>query len=346
MCLTIDTIVVLQDSFHTRSFEVTMAELADLQAQWTKIYSKTLPSLARTHDPSQPKWPVTLDHCFARVILDNTVGEGQEQWDKRLKKPAVRNMSESQLKAAIELGEKIKNGSVDLVALDMQSLEARGKGENKYKQSTTNQSSVGQKRKGPTEADATIPKATSMKRQKSKKRQSTLPFSSPSQLPSPLAPETAKPSPDFKDTLHKISAHSTLTPYRKRLYSTLMSVPRGHYTTYAAMSAFLDSSARAVGSGMRNNPFAPEVPCHRVLAADGSIGGFGGSWGKDGEHASKKVNLLRDEGVRFDSKGKVVGMPFIEFVDLSGGDGWKDSNAKPLVNDPTNGKGIPHEVTG
>jgi len=155
------------------------------------------------------------------------------------------------------------------------------------------------------------------KRPKSEKRQSTIGFYSSSQLPSPPASEiTAAIPADQKATLHRISVHPTLTSYRKRLYSTLLSVPRGHYTTYAAMSSFLNSSARAVGSGMRNNPFAPEVPCHRVLAADGSIGGFGGSWGKDGQHASKKVKLLSDEGVKFDSRGKVLGMPWTDFVDL------------------------------
>ena len=308
-----------------------MASLPELQTRWTELYSKTLPSLARARDPAQPKWPVTLDHCFARIILDNTVGEGREQWDKRLKRPAVRTMSAEQLDAAIELAEKIGRGDVDLVALDMQSLEARGKGETKYKrlpltgeaekkQSKIAGDTAGQKRKRTHDDDHIAESSTTIKQQKSKKNQSTLPFASTSpssHLPSPPVSEAATNSADLKPVLSKISTHPTLTPYRKRLYSTLCSVPRGRYTTYAAMSSFLASSARAVGSGMRNNPFAPEVPCHRVLAADGSIGGFCGSWGKDGEHASEKIKLLRDEGVRFDGRGKVVGEPFRRFVDLS-----------------------------
>lgn len=76
------------------------------------------------------------------------------------------------------------------------------------------------------------------------------------------------------------------------------------------MSDYLHSSARAVGNGRRNNPFAPEAPCHRVLAANGSIGGFNGEWGKDGKYANKKIELLRDEGVRFHVSGKVIGEPF------------------------------------
>lgn len=79
------------------------------------------------------------------------------------------------------------------------------------------------------------------------------------------------------------------------------------------MSDYLNSSARAVGNGMRNNPFAPDVPCHRVLAASGEIGGFNGDWGKEGKYANKKIELLRNEGVMFDPRGRVVGEPFRKF---------------------------------
>lgn len=309
-----------------------MASLATLQARWTELSMNTLPSLARARDPAQPKWPVTLDHCFARIILDNTVGEGQEQWDKRLNKPAVKNMSDEQLLAAIELAEKIVTGDVDLVALDMQSLEARGKGGRKYEkplvpnssekgQSKIAGASAGQKRKKwDYDDDGASMSSTITTQQKFQKYQSTLPFATVPRAPHLLSPPVSNAATlalDLKQILHRISTHPTLTPYRKRLYSTLCSVPRGRYTTYAAMSSFLNSSARAVGNGMRNNPLAPQVPCHRVLAADGSIGGFCGSWGKDGEHASKKIKLLRDEGVRFDVKGKVIGEPFRGFIDLS-----------------------------
>jgi len=122
---------------------------------------------------------------------------------------------------------------------------------------------------------------------------------------------------DLSKVLNRIHSHPSLTPYRKRLYSTLLSVPRGRYTTYATMSDFLDSSARAVGNGMRNNPFAPDVPCHRVLAANGTVGGFKGDWGKDGKFAKEKIQLLRSEGVRFDSSGKAIGEPFRKLQNFS-----------------------------
>jgi len=64
---------------------------------------------------------------------------------------------------------------------------------------------------------------------------------------------------------------------------------------------------------MRNNPFAPLAPCHRVLAADRKIGGFGGDWGEEGRFANEKIKLLSAEGVRFDGLGKVIGEPFEDF---------------------------------
>ncbi|KAJ6146201.1 hypothetical protein N7497_008183 [Penicillium chrysogenum] len=88
--------------------------------------------------------------------------------------------------------------------------------------------------------------------------------------------QPAQPTAQTKKYLHRISLHPTLTPYRRRVYRTLLSVPPGRWTTYSAMATYLGSSARAVGNAMRTNPFAPGVPCHRVLAADGSLGGYKG----------------------------------------------------------------------
>jgi O-6-methylguanine DNA methyltransferase len=312
-----------------------MADMKSLQETWTELYSKTLPSLARVRDVVQPAWPVSLDHCFARIILDNTVGEGQEQWDKRLERPAVRNMSHEQLLKAINLAERIRDGKEDLVALDLQSLEVRGKSSRKYKGGSAqpnagipDQSQLPHSEELVTKRSITKRKPAEQDNQNSafhpsKKsklvcKQSTLSFASTKQQTTGLdsLPATDDDKMDLMETLGKIRCHPGLTPYRRRLYAALLCVPRGRYTTYAALSDYLGSSARAVGNGMRNNPFAPEVPCHRVLASDGSIGGFGGSWGIDGKNADKKVELLRKEGVRFDSLGKVRGPQFKSFDSL------------------------------
>ncbi|KPV76180.1 uncharacterized protein RHOBADRAFT_34801, partial [Rhodotorula graminis WP1] len=110
-----------------------------------------------------------------------------------------------------------------------------------------------------------------------------------------------------------------------QLYDLLLTVPPGSVTTYAQLATLLDSSARAVGSALRNNPFAPFVPCHRVIASTLYIGGFGGEWikpgpgargraaakangdgggdGDEGRRTGEKRELLRREGVEFDAKG-------------------------------------------
>lgn len=329
-----------------------------LRATWKKLYASTLPSLARTKDSAQRKWPVTLDHCFARIILDNTIGKGagkngeDVQWDKVLSKPAVKNMNAVQLRRAIELGERIWSGEVDLVELDRASLDCRGKREGKYKDEDKSSEKENledsEKERKRTRKDE-IESPTKRRKSDDGKKQSTLAFALSSgkeeeQLPSPATSESnnenkgktaiknsrSKLEQDLNTTsqlsrdqvittLKRIQTHSGLTPFRQRLYISLLSVPRGKYTTYAAMAKHLDSVARAVGNGMRHNPFAPEVPCHRVLASDGTIGGFCGDWGRDGKNTAlqnKKIAMLGEEGVKFDSAGKVKGPVWREFWDL------------------------------
>lgn len=107
-------------------------------------------------------------------------------------------------------------------------------------------------------------------------------------------------------------AASHRTPFEKRVWTALCSIPRGHFTTYGLLSAHLGTSPRAVGNALRRNPFAPEVPCHRVVATGRTLGGFKGQWPKDGEGITldEKRRLLREEGVRLGHDGKVIGTPW------------------------------------
>lgn len=99
-----------------------------------------------------------------------------------------------------------------------------------------------------------------------------------------------------------------VTEYQTHVYALLQQIPEGKVTTYAAMSKALNSSPRAVGGALRNNPFAPEVPCHRCIASTGFIGGFQGDWQKapSGQNVEKKLKLLSEEGVKFDAKGMLI----------------------------------------
>lgn len=67
---------------------------------------------------------------------------------------------------------------------------------------------------------------------------------------------------------------------------------------------------------MKSNPFAPAVPCHRVLANDRSLGGYKGAWNNGGEYSVEKRKLLDEEGVVFDERGRAGGVCFVDFVEL------------------------------
>lgn len=95
-----------------------------------------------------------------------------------------------------------------------------------------------------------------------------------------------------------------LTEFRKRVYLALLEIPRGRVETYGGLARRIGCrSPRAVGQALRANPFAPDVPCHRVIAADGSLGGYNGD--VTGREIARKRRLLEAEGVRFGPDGKV-----------------------------------------
>jgi methylated-DNA-[protein]-cysteine S-methyltransferase len=93
------------------------------------------------------------------------------------------------------------------------------------------------------------------------------------------------------------------TDFQKRVYSECSKIPKGKVSTYGKLSKRLKSSPRAVGQALRVNPFAPKVPCHRVVSSTGAIGGFMGK--TEGKEISKKIKLLKSEGVIVE-KGKVL----------------------------------------
>ena len=62
------------------------------------------------------------------------------------------------------------------------------------------------------------------------------------------------------------------TAFERRVYEATSAIPRGRVSTYGEVAKLLGSSPRAVGGALRRNPFAPRVPCHRVVAAKGPGG--------------------------------------------------------------------------
>jgi O-6-methylguanine DNA methyltransferase len=83
------------------------------------------------------------------------------------------------------------------------------------------------------------------------------------------------------------------TPFQEAVYTALKKIPKGSVTTYGAIAEYLGTKAvRAVGTAVARNPYAPGVPCHRVVPADGKIGNYSGEGGVDA-----KIRLLAEEGV-------------------------------------------------
>lgn len=86
--------------------------------------------------------------------------------------------------------------------------------------------------------------------------------------------------------------------FSEKCYKLLKKVPEGKVTTYKELALALNTKAyQAVGQVMRNNPYAPEVPCHRVVSSNGSIGGFAGQ--TTGKKIKEKISLLKKEGIEF-----------------------------------------------
>ena len=84
--------------------------------------------------------------------------------------------------------------------------------------------------------------------------------------------------------------------FRERVYEVTKKIPRGKVATYGQIAALAGNpkAARAVGSFMRTNTFAPTVPCHRVVASDGKLIGYSA-----GKGIATKKEMLIAEGVRF-----------------------------------------------
>jgi methylated-DNA-[protein]-cysteine S-methyltransferase len=119
--------------------------------------------------------------------------------------------------------------------------------------------------------------------------------------------------PSLALLLSKKHGNVMITPFQQKVFAATCLVPAGKVTTYQQIARRIDcKSAQAVGQALKRNPYAPTVPCHRVVATNTkTIGGFSGQ--RQGEHITRKKNLLLDEGVEFDSEGRVVSSCFHVF---------------------------------
>ena len=80
------------------------------------------------------------------------------------------------------------------------------------------------------------------------------------------------------------------SPFQKRVWAALCTIPLGETRSYADIARAIGSAPRAIGGANGANPIPIIIPCHRVIAADGSLGGYSG-----GEGPATKQHLLNLE---------------------------------------------------
>ncbi|MGI4811290.1 MAG: hypothetical protein ACRYF2_24690 [Janthinobacterium lividum] len=86
-------------------------------ARWLALTRVTLPRVAVEH-----RWPIRLDHCFMRVLLDNAVGG---VWHHTIARPAIKHADAETFERAIGLGERVMREPSELAVLNQRSLDWR-----------------------------------------------------------------------------------------------------------------------------------------------------------------------------------------------------------------------------
>ena len=85
------------------------------------------------------------------------------------------------------------------------------------------------------------------------------------------------------------------TEFQLKVWAYLRKIPRGTVRTYAQVAKDIGKplAIRAVANAIGKNPYAPKIPCHRVIRSDGSLGGYSGKGG-----VKTKRFLLKKEGIK------------------------------------------------
>ena len=84
------------------------------------------------------------------------------------------------------------------------------------------------------------------------------------------------------------------TTFQLKVWNYLKKIPRGSVKTYIQVAKGIGKplAVRAVANAIGKNPYAPRIPCHRVIRSDGSLGGYSGKGG-----IKIKKLLLKKEGI-------------------------------------------------
>ena len=84
------------------------------------------------------------------------------------------------------------------------------------------------------------------------------------------------------------------TKFQLKIWNFLRKIPKGTVKTYLEVAKAIGKplAVRAVANAIAKNPYPIQIPCHRVIRSDGSLGGYSGVGG-----VKKKKNLLKKEGI-------------------------------------------------
>ena len=85
--------------------------------------------------------------------------------------------------------------------------------------------------------------------------------------------------------------------FNEKVWTLTLKIPKGKISTYKDIAHAMDTKAyRAIGTALSKNPFAPTVPCHRVISSAGKLHGFKGKK-NDFSTLNEKADLLKKEGI-------------------------------------------------
>ena len=86
------------------------------------------------------------------------------------------------------------------------------------------------------------------------------------------------------------------TPFQKKVWQAISKIPKGKTLTYKELATKIGQpkAIRAVANAVGANPLVVQIPCHRVVRSDGTLGGYSGRGG-----VKTKLKLLREEGIIF-----------------------------------------------
>jgi len=137
----------------------------------------------------------------------------------------------------------------------------------------------------------------------------SLPYNIPFQMAEKSSPfsaellKTLKAIFDGKDVSLRFEVAMDHMPgYTRRALKCTSMIPVGYLTTYGAIAKAVGGSPRAVGNAMAYNPFTLLIPCHRVVRADFSVGGYGA-----GEKIKREILQREDRGYEEDGRVKING---------------------------------------